>query len=90
MNKKELIDKLSSESGISKKDAKKFLDTMVEAVSKELSEGGNVRLVGFGTFVVKQNAARNGVDPRTKKKIKIPAKKVPKFIPGKGLREKVS
>ena len=66
-----------------------MLNAFINVVEDELGDGGNVRLVGFGSFVVKERAARKGVDPRTKKPIDIPAKKVPKFVPGKQLKEKV-
>ncbi|HPE68517.1 MAG TPA: HU family DNA-binding protein [Thermotogota bacterium] len=89
MNKKELVDKLSEQVEITKKDSARFLEAFIHIVESELESGGNVRLVGFGTFQVKETAARNGVDPRTKKRIKIPAKKVPKFVPGKGFKEMV-
>lgn len=89
MNKKEMVDKLSAEADVSKKEAGRFLDSFIKVVEDELSTGGSVRLVGFGSFVVKQNAARKGVDPRTKAPIDIPAKKVPKFVPGKELKDRV-
>ena len=87
MNKKELVSKLASETEMTLKDSEKMLNSFIQIVEDELSEGGNVRLVGFGSFVVKERAARKGVDPRTKKPIDIPAKKVPKFIAGKQLKE---
>lgn len=80
-----MVDKLALETGVTKKEAAQFLDAFVDVVSNELSNGGNVRLVGFGTFMVKNTVERNGVDPRTKKPIKIPARKVPKFTAGKDL-----
>ncbi len=89
MNKKELVSKLASETDMTLKDSEKMLNAFINVVEDELGDGGNVRLVGFGSFVVKERAARKGVDPRTKKPIDIPAKKVPKFVPGKQLKEKV-
>jgi len=89
MNKKEMVDKLALETGVTKKEAAQFLDAFVDVVSNELSNSGNVRLVGFGTFMVKNTVERNGVDPRTKKPIKIPARKVPKFTAGKDLKLRV-
>ncbi len=89
VNKKEMVDKLAAEASVSKKEAGKLLDSFIKVVEDELATGGSVRLVGFGSFVVKQNAARKGVDPRTKAPINIPAKKVPKFVPGKELKERV-
>jgi DNA-binding protein HU-beta len=89
VNKKEMVDKLAAEASVSKKEAGKLLDSFIKVVEDELATGGSVRLVGFGSFVVKQNSARKGVDPRTKAPINIPAKKVPKFVPGKELKERV-
>jgi len=89
MNKKEMVDKLAMETGVTKKEAAQFVDAFVDVISGELANGGNVRLVGFGTFMVKNTVERNGVDPRTKKPIKIPARKVPKFSAGKDLKLRV-
>ena len=89
MNKKELIAEIAERTGVTKKDAGKTLDTVIEIVEKTLSKGEVVRLVGFGTFMVASRKARKGVNPRTKKAITIPGGKVPKFVPGKELKEKV-
>jgi len=62
----------------------------MENVTKELEDGGEVRLVGFGTFKTVEKAARKGINPQTKKEIEIAAKKLPKFTPGKKLRERVN
>ncbi|HQP57797.1 MAG TPA: HU family DNA-binding protein, partial [Petrotogaceae bacterium] len=82
MNKKELVDVLSEKVGFSKKDTMEFVDSFIELVSDKLAEGEDVKLVGFGTFTVSSRKARKGVNPQTKKEIKIPARKVPKFKPG--------
>ncbi len=65
------------------------MDTIAETITDTLSKGEKVTLVGFGTFQVMQKKARRGVNPQTRGTIQIPAKKVAKFRPGKGLREKV-
>lgn len=89
VNKKELVSELAKETGTTMKESEKVLNAFIKIVEEELENGGNVRLVGFGSFTVKERAQRKGVDPRTKKPIDIPARKVPKFVPGKELKEKV-
>ena len=89
MNKKQLVAKIADKLGVTKKETAAFLDAFVEVVTEALSRGENVKLVGFGTFEVIHKKERKGVNPQTKKPIKIPAKKVPKFKPGKDLREAV-
>jgi DNA-binding protein HU-beta len=90
MNKTELIAKIAETAGLSKVDAKKALDAAVEAVKDALVAGDKVQLVGFGTFAVKEQPAREGINPATKAKITIPAKKVVKFKPGADLAKKVN
>jgi len=87
VNKGELITHIADHSDISKAAATRALDAMVEAVTKTLKKGGSVTLVGFGTFAVSKRAARTGRNPRTGAAIKIKAAKVPKFRPGKGLKD---
>ncbi|MFV0471503.1 MAG: HU family DNA-binding protein [Paludibacteraceae bacterium] len=89
MNKAELISAIATESGLTKTDSKKALDATVKAVTKVLANGGKVSLVGFGTFSVTARAARTGINPSTKKSIKIPAKKVAKFKVGADLAKAV-
>ncbi|AJC73585.1 DNA-binding protein [Pseudothermotoga hypogea DSM 11164 = NBRC 106472] len=89
MNKKELVDKVAKKAGLKKKDVKKVVDTMLESITDALAKGEKVQLVGFGSFEVRKAAQRKGVNPQTKKPITIPARKVPKFRPGKVLKEKV-
>ena len=89
MNKTELIAKIAETAGLSKVDAKKDLDAAVEAVKDALVAGDKVQLVGFGTFAVKEQPAREGINPATKAKIKIAAKKVAKFKAGAELAEAV-
>ena len=89
MNKAELVQAMADNAGLSKSDAEKALNAFVEIVGGELGKGGKVQLVGFGTFTVADRAARTGINPSTKKAIKIPAKKVAKFKPGADLADAV-
>jgi len=89
MNKGELIVQIAGKLGITKKDVANVVDAFIETVTDTLSKGERIILVGFGTFQVRERKARKGRNPQTGKVIQIPAKKVPKFVPGKSLREKV-
>jgi len=89
MTKAELVNQMAEASGIKKAAAAKALDAFVEGVMDALKKGDKVTLVGFGTFSVSKRKARKGRNPRTGKEIKIPAKNVPKFTPGKALKEAV-
>ena len=89
MNKTELINAMAEKAGLSKVDAKKALDAFVEAVSESLVKGDKVALIGFGTFGVAEKAARTGINPATKEKITIAAKKVVKFKAGAELADQV-
>ena len=90
MNKAELIDAISAESGLSKADAKKALDGFVSATSTALKAGDKLSLVGFGSFSVSKREARNGRNPQTGKEIKIAAKNVVKFKAGTDLTGNVN
>lgn len=90
MNKSELIDAIAKQAKITKDAAGRALDVTIEAVKGALQKGDSVTLVGFGTFHVGERAARTGRNPRTGKNIKIKAAKVPKFRPGKGLKDAVN
>ncbi len=87
MNKTELIEHIASKSDISKAAATRALASIIEAVKKTLKKGDTVTLVGFGTFSVSKRAARTGRNPRTGAPLKIKAAKVPRFKPGKGLKD---
>ncbi len=87
MNKTELIEKIAAGSGLSKADAKKALDATVAAVKDALVAGDKIALVGFGTFSVAERPAREGINPATKEKITIAAKKVAKFKAGAELAD---
>lgn len=87
MNKTELIEHIASKSDISKAAVTRALSSIIEAVKKTLKKGDTVTLVGFGTFSVSKRAARVGRNPRTGAALKIKAAKVPRFKPGKGLKD---
>ena len=89
MNKSELVDAIASKAGLTKIDAKKALEAYIDATSKALKKGDRVALVGFGSFSVSKRSARKGRNPQSGKEIKIPAKKVVRFKPGKELSDKV-
>lgn len=90
MNKSELIDAIAASADIPKAVAGRALDAMVEAVAGALAKGEQVALVGFGTFLVKERAARTGRNPQTGKEISIAAAKVPGFKAGKALKDAVN
>ena len=90
MNKAELIAKIAEESKLTKKAAETALDAFVTSVETALKNGEKVQLVGFGTFEVRERAARKGRNPQTKEVIKIPASKAPVFKAGKALKELVN
>ncbi len=89
MLKKDLIDKVASDAGLTKKQAGAALDSVLEAISGALKKGDSVLLTGFGKFEVRTRAARTGINPKTLEKIKLPATKVPAFKPGKALKSAV-
>lgn len=86
MNRKELVDSVADKTGLTKKDTESFLNSFVETVVQELKNGGSVNLVGFGSFRVVQRKAREARNPRTGDTVRIPARKVPAFKPGKDLK----
>ena len=90
MNKAELIAKIAEESKLTKKAAETALDAFMTTVEGALKNGEKVQLVGFGTFEVRQRAARKGRNPQTKAEIKIPASKAPVFKAGKALKDLVN
>lgn len=90
MNKTELIAAMSEEAGLTKKDAEKALDAFTDTVSKALTAGDKVQLVGFGTFETTKRAAREERNPQTGKTVKIAASVVPKFKAGKALKDIVN
>ena len=90
MNKAELVAAIAEKAELSKKDSEKALKAAIEAITAELKKGQKVQLVGFGTFEVTKRPARTGRNPQTKKAIKIPASKAPKFKAGKALKDAVN
>ena len=90
MNRKELIEALSAKTNSTKADAERNVAALIEIVTATLKKGGNVALVGFGTFEVRKRAARTGRNPQTGAVLKIKAAKVPKFSAGKGLKDAVN
>lgn len=89
MNKTELIGAVAEKASMTKKDLEKAVNAVLAAVQEALAKGEKVQLVGFGTFEVRQRAARTGRNPQTGKEIKIAATKVPAFRPGKALKDAV-
>ena len=87
MNKTELVEKIAAGAGLTKVDAKKALDATTAAIQEALAAGDKVALIGFGTFSVNERPAREGINPRSKEKIAIPAKKVAKFKAGAELEK---
>lgn len=89
MNKTELINAIAAKANLTKVDAKAALDACLEAVGEALVNNDKVTLIGFGTFSVAEKGARTGINPKTKAKIEIPARKAVKFKAGAELSEKV-
>ncbi len=89
MNKVELIANLAEKTGLTKTEAEKAFDSVFEVITEALIDGEKVVVTGFGTFEVKERAARPGHDPRTKEPISIPSLKAATFKPGKLLKEQV-
>ena len=90
MNKAELIEAVAASANLSKADASRAVDAVVDSIASSLSKGQQVSVVGFGTFSVKHRAARSGRNPRTGETIQIAASNVPGFKPGKALKDAVN
>jgi DNA-binding protein HU-beta len=90
MNKGELIESVANQTNLSKADAGRAVDAMIDAIEGTLKVGNTVSLVGFGTFSVKKRAARQGRNPRTGETIQIKASRVPSFKAGKALKDAVN
>ncbi len=88
-NKADLIDGVATKSGLTKKDATAAVEALFEVVTETLAEGERVQVIGFGSFEVRERAARKGRNPQTGEEIEIPATKVPAFKAGKGLKDSV-
>jgi DNA-binding protein HU-beta len=89
MNRSDIIAKMATDAGISKAKAESALNGLIDGIAGALRSGDKVSLVGFGTFSVSDRAARTGRNPRTGDTIQIPASKVPRFKPGKGLKDAI-
>ncbi|MBO6232428.1 MAG: HU family DNA-binding protein [Ruminiclostridium sp.] len=90
MTKAELISAIAEKTELSKKDSEKALNATVAVITDTLAKGDKIQLVGFGTFETRERKAREGINPQTKKKIKIPATKVPAFKAGRALKDAVA
>jgi len=89
MNRQDLVAKIAAEASLTKKAANQALNSVIDGITVALEKGDKVSLVGFGTFKVNKRNARSGVNPQTKAKIQIPARKVPVFKAGKKLKDAV-
>ena len=87
MTKIELVNAVAEKTGLSKKDSERAVAAVVASVSESLAKGEKISLVGFGTFEVKERAARSGINPRTKEKVRIAETCVPAFKPGKSFKD---
>jgi len=90
VNKSELVKAISKKAEVTNATAQAVIEAFTEAVKDSLKKSDKVQLIGFGSFSTVKRAARKGVNPQTKKKISIPAKKVVKFVPGKALKDLVN
>ena len=90
MNKNDLVASVAGGAGLSKADAAKAVDSVFDTITNSLSNAGEVRLVGFGTFSVARRRASEGRNPRTGEKIQIPASNQPKFKAGKALKQAIN
>ena len=89
MNKGEFIDRLADKSNLTKKEARKLLDSVLDLIQETLLEGEEVKLVGFGKFAVRARKASSRINPQTKRPIEVAAKVVPLFRPGKELKRQI-
>ncbi len=89
MNKKELVGKVAQKTGMMKKDVEAVTDAMLEEITAALVKKEKVQFMGFGTFEVRKRAARDGQNPRTGEKIRMPETKIPAFKAGKGLKDAI-
>ncbi len=89
MTKADLVAEMAKAASITKAAAEKALGSFTKSISKSLSKGGKVTLVGFGTFSVRERKARKGRNPQTGREMMLKAKKVPKFSPGKALKSAI-
>ncbi|MGI6130540.1 MAG: HU family DNA-binding protein [Bacillota bacterium] len=89
MTKSDLVDSVAAKAGMTKKDSARAVEAVFDTIKEQLKTGDKVQLVGFGSFEVKQREARVGRNPKTMEEIRIPARRVPVFRPGKELKDSV-
>ena len=89
MNKEQIVAALAQKTGATKRESEYFFEGVVQVISEALAAGHKVQIVGFGTFEVRERAPRVGRNPHANKPVQIPAKQVPYFTPGKGLKDLV-
>ena len=89
INKSELTKEVSAKTDLKQKDAEKVIDALIESIKDNLAKGEKVQIIGFGSFEVRNRAARKGRNPQTGKTLTIPATKVPAFKPGKALKDAI-
>jgi DNA-binding protein HU-beta len=89
MNKTQLIEAVAADSGLSKADSSRAIESLIDTVARSLKRGDEVSITGFGKFSVLRRAARQGVNPRTGERVRIKASKAPKFTPGTALKQAV-
>ncbi|MDQ3840945.1 MAG: HU family DNA-binding protein [Actinomycetota bacterium] len=89
MNKTDLIQEIADKANASKSEAQRFFEAFEDVVTSELKKGEEVQITGFGKFYVQERAAREGINPQTQEKMKIPASKVPKFTAGNSLKDSI-
>ncbi|HMD52422.1 MAG TPA: HU family DNA-binding protein [Solirubrobacteraceae bacterium] len=90
MNKSQLVEAVAADSGLTKADSSRAIESFIDTVTRTLKKGDEVSITGFGKFTVVNRAARQGVNPRTGEKVKIKASKAPKFTAGASLKQAVS
>lgn len=90
MNKSELVNAVAASTGLTKTESANAVDAVVDAITEAIKRGESVTLVGFGTFDVKERAARTGRNPKTGEAVEIPERRTPSFKPGKGLKDAVA
>jgi nucleoid DNA-binding protein len=89
MNKSQLIDEIAKDAGLTKADASRAVDSLLDTVTRTLKKGEEVAITGFGKFSVVKRAPREGVNPRTGERVKIKASKAPKFSAGAALKQAI-
>lgn len=89
MNKAEMVEKVAKDAGLTKASAAAAVESIIDGIKKALKKGGTVSFVGFGTFKTAQRKARTARNPRTGAAIKIPKRRVPRFVPGKAFKDAV-